>query len=149
MATVAQSDDYVVILSNSSPEMIVYRQADGGVGSAMIGQWDCWASGGDVLCPDRARSVAEIAALAKFIDGEREVAEGDALAQLVSEPGKALAARAGEPCQMAKAVGEYESAVAAGATVLFSEYAISQMILRSAARRCTSGVTNGSPSAAR
>ena len=149
VATVAQSDDYVVILSNSSPEMIVYRQADGGVGSAMIGQWDCWASGGDVLCPDRARSVAEIAALAKFIDGEREVAEGDALAQLVSEPGKALAARAGEPCQMAKAVGEYESAVAAGATVLFSEYAISQMILRSAARRCTSGVTNGSPSAAR
>jgi hypothetical protein len=87
---VAQDGDWVMITANSEPAVLLFNQRTGALGWTETGQWDCWADGSFVACPDIRYSATELvpkATIAKLQADIRKIAEelGVGTTQLLAE----------------------------------------------------------------
>ena len=72
----------VAIVANSSPVAIVLDRIRGTLGTVDLGEWDCWASAAEILCPLRAYSLDYLAQQATAISPDPT----PAAAQTVATP---------------------------------------------------------------
>lgn len=70
LTTVAQKDNWIVVVANSSPVALIYDLKSGGLGVASLEDWDCWAMSDKVLCPSGERSVSDLVAQKAMIPEE-------------------------------------------------------------------------------
>ncbi|PAY04962.1 MULTISPECIES: YncE family protein [Bradyrhizobium] len=69
---IASDPNWLVIVSNSSPNAILYNRKTGALGGVTIGEWDCWAQASEILCPSRRYSIGELSAAGGMLDQEEE-----------------------------------------------------------------------------
>ncbi|PAY04493.1 hypothetical protein CK489_35260 [Bradyrhizobium sp. UFLA03-84] len=74
VTSIASNSTWLVIVANSSPRAMLYNRKTGELGAVTIGEWDCWATAADVLCPSRRYSVDELSAQANLLEPEQQAA---------------------------------------------------------------------------
>lgn len=84
LTSIVSNRDWLAIVANSSPRAILYNRKTGELGSAELGDWDCWAVATEVLCPSRRYSVADLASAVQMLD-PKQVATlpGDSVGSVV------------------------------------------------------------------
>jgi hypothetical protein len=61
ITTIARSGEITAIIANSSPVALLFNARNGEMSVSQIGEWNCWATNIDILCPSRHVSVEDLA----------------------------------------------------------------------------------------
>lgn len=93
ITSAAQSGDWLLVTSNSTPAVLMLNRMTNQAGFAPLNEQDCWALARDIICPSRRYTLADLLSRATIVDPHslpEKFSRDEAAAYLKQAAGKTM-----------------------------------------------------------